>query len=1027
MTPAARALLALAACSSSPFCTAAGIATDGSTGPAVRLTGPQVLIPPTLGTQRGGNLFHSFASFGIASGESATFTTTSPAVQHIVARVTGDAATTLDGRLVVRAEAGGSPALWLINPQGVAVGPNARFDLAGALHLATASELRLADGSRWATSGPATSSLSAAAPQRFGFVGPAATAALSWRGAVLAAPAGAAVELAGGSVSMDGGRIATTQAPLRLDSQTDLQLAGGAAVQTLANSATQPGQTDLTLTAARSVTLTGGSSATTRASATATASGLLHVQADQVALGGPSASGAGSTLRSTALGDASSGGVLVRGGSSVTVSAAGSIVSDIGGSGRSGPVEISAARVTLASDDPQRAAFAGSSATFGLDGVDGRGTAGSVVLKAADVELLGNASVGSVTGQGQAGDVLFSADRIRIDGRGLEAAVRSQAITLFGEAPGQAGRIVLQASDSLDLRAGGVVAGGTSGRSDNTGAVHLQAGRVVIDGAGANNLPTGVLGGLPSVFTGETSGASITVDTRSLLMTGGAVLATESRGGADASPIRVQADRIDLSGGAALFSSADGSGNGGHIELRADTVRLSGELDGRSTLLQTSSINGRAGDIGITARQVEVTDGAKLFSATLGNGQGGTLRVDATQIDLGPRSVLSVQGGSLATPGLLGRVGSIELRAERLQLDDAKVAAENLGDGPAGRVSVEAASLRLQNFSSISGNTLVLRSGAGSTVDVRVTGLLDLGSGSVISSTSYGDGRAGDITIRAGEMALSGFGSVYSDASLLQQGRPGRVNLTVDGALTLDKGSQISVTDDAQRRAGASSAGGQLVVNAGRLQMTGALISASGGDNAAGQVQVHVAGPARLTAGSQVATASRDGNGGPIDLRVGGTLLLHDARIVTSVFGVDNGNGGDINVAAGALVLRSGFVQANTAAPRASGGTVTVNTPVLLPDGSAMAVGGQRILEPLTGLPGSSVIQAAAPDGVGGRLSISLPALNVAAGLAGLRVSPLQAERVLRDWCDVGSTSALGVSSRGAVQDSLEQALRGLR
>ena len=52
----------------------AQIVTDGSVGRRASLSGPQVEIGAELGTRRGDNLFHSFERFGIATGQSATFT-----------------------------------------------------------------------------------------------------------------------------------------------------------------------------------------------------------------------------------------------------------------------------------------------------------------------------------------------------------------------------------------------------------------------------------------------------------------------------------------------------------------------------------------------------------------------------------------------------------------------------------------------------------------------------------------------------------------------------------------------------------------------------------------------------------------------------------------------------------------------------------------------------------------------------------------------------------------------------------------
>ena len=78
----------------------AGAVTDGSVGPVQSLSGA-FTVPQALGTVRGANLFHSFARFGIAPGESATFSTTDAGLRHVIARVTGGEASLLQGPLLL--------------------------------------------------------------------------------------------------------------------------------------------------------------------------------------------------------------------------------------------------------------------------------------------------------------------------------------------------------------------------------------------------------------------------------------------------------------------------------------------------------------------------------------------------------------------------------------------------------------------------------------------------------------------------------------------------------------------------------------------------------------------------------------------------------------------------------------------------------------------------------------------------------------------------------------------------------------
>src|SRR3954466_11456243 len=76
----------------------AQIVTDGSVGPKVSLRGGEIEIGANLGSRPGDNLFHSFETFGIATGQSATFTGPG-AIKNVISRVTGGEVSHIDGKL----------------------------------------------------------------------------------------------------------------------------------------------------------------------------------------------------------------------------------------------------------------------------------------------------------------------------------------------------------------------------------------------------------------------------------------------------------------------------------------------------------------------------------------------------------------------------------------------------------------------------------------------------------------------------------------------------------------------------------------------------------------------------------------------------------------------------------------------------------------------------------------------------------------------------------------------------------------
>jgi filamentous hemagglutinin family protein len=100
-------------------------------------------IPSDLingGATRGQNLFHSFLNFSVLSGRGAYFS--NPAgIANILSRITGSNPSNIDGTLGVL----GNANLFLLNPNGIVFGPNARLDVRGSFLATTASGVQFGD------------------------------------------------------------------------------------------------------------------------------------------------------------------------------------------------------------------------------------------------------------------------------------------------------------------------------------------------------------------------------------------------------------------------------------------------------------------------------------------------------------------------------------------------------------------------------------------------------------------------------------------------------------------------------------------------------------------------------------------------------------------------------------------------------------------------------------------------------------------------------------------------------------------
>ncbi|MCY7392724.1 MAG: filamentous hemagglutinin N-terminal domain-containing protein, partial [Leptolyngbyaceae cyanobacterium CAN_BIN12] len=163
----------------------------------------------TGGASREANLFHSFTQFDIGEGRGAYFE--NPAgIQNIFSRITGNDISDINGTLGVL----GSANLFLMNPNGIVFGQNARLDLGGSFVGTTANAIGFGDGGIFSASMPDV-------PGQVLNVNPSAllfnqmgNGAIASQAKELASASGQSLLFAGGDVSLDasllfslGGRV----------------------------------------------------------------------------------------------------------------------------------------------------------------------------------------------------------------------------------------------------------------------------------------------------------------------------------------------------------------------------------------------------------------------------------------------------------------------------------------------------------------------------------------------------------------------------------------------------------------------------------------------------------------------------------------------------------------------------------------------------------------------------------------------------------------------------------------------------
>ncbi len=124
-----------------PECAIAQVVPDNTLDSKVTSSPDHTQLLITGGSANRHNLFHSFDRFSLSSGQTAVFAPDS-SIANIIARVTGNTISNIDGTIAVN----GNANLFLINPNGIAFGQNASLAINGSFLATTAPGLKFADG-----------------------------------------------------------------------------------------------------------------------------------------------------------------------------------------------------------------------------------------------------------------------------------------------------------------------------------------------------------------------------------------------------------------------------------------------------------------------------------------------------------------------------------------------------------------------------------------------------------------------------------------------------------------------------------------------------------------------------------------------------------------------------------------------------------------------------------------------------------------------------------------------------------------
>ena len=784
------------------------------------------IIEITGGTARGNNLFHSFEQFSVLVDESASFNNAAT-IENIIGRVTGSSISEIDGLI----RANGTANLFFINPNEIIFGENAALDIGGSFIGSTADSINFVDGTEFSAVNPNASPLltiNIPIGLQYGqnngditvrgtgnnlFINfDTFTVDRSDRPTGLSVHPDKTLALVGGNVFLEGANLTAPQGNIELGS-----VAGGTVHLVpddlgwkldyeLADSFNE-----IALFEAASLEASGNSG------------GRVRVKGGFVSLSD------GSAILTDTLGDGTGGSLNIEAEETEIYGAAengftSSLFTnvDLGATGDGGNALIDTGYLYVG-DGAQVNVN-----TFGL------GNAGTLTVKAGDIEILG----GSFDGEFPSG--LFSQADIGQTGTG--------------------GDIEIEA-DYLLVADGAQINVNTFGKAD-AGNITVTAGDIEIFSGSADFGSSGLFASSEDLG----NGGNITIDSDYLLVADGAQIITASFFDGDAGNLAINSDEIELVG-----TSPGGTPSA-----------LFGTIEEGAT--------GNGGSLQIDATNLLVSDGAQIAVSTAGSGNGGTLDINASNVEL-------VGFGDSGSSGLFsnaiidsGDGGDINLTSDRLSLTDgATISVSNFasrnsdippGMGAAGNINIEVNSLELDsNVTESSTITAAAFARSGGNITLNINSDFSLSNGSRVTAETRGDGDGGSIDISAERFDLNTQGVSVNSTGL---GQAGDIAIASD-LLTLNNGN-ITATST-------FSGGGDINLTTNSLNLdNNSLISTSVLDSTGGGGNIDINNDGFII-GSNDSNIKADavlGNGGNIQITSQGLFFDASSQITaSSEFGVD--------------------------------------------------------------------------------------------------------------------------------------------
>ncbi|TXI41505.1 MAG: filamentous hemagglutinin N-terminal domain-containing protein, partial [Nitrosomonas sp.] len=359
----------------------------------------------------------------------------------------------------------------------------------------------------------------------------------------------------------------------------------------------------------------------------------------------------------------------------------------------------------------------------------------------------------------------------------------------------------------------------------NAGDVKVSAGLLSISRNGVIGTSTFDKGNAGAVMVNAKD--IVVKGLNSQFVTGIASDAVRDSNGGHAGDVSVISDTLRLLDGGVIRSNtfSQNRGNAGNVSIKAVEIEVNGDAGSSPTRISSNASrgsNGQAGNVTVKADSLNLFNGGSitsaLFSGTHGNS--GVVIVDAKQIVIDGQDSTQPTGiASVAEFGSKGHAGTVNVTSDSLKLiNNGHISSSTFGSGDAGMVSVEAGEIL------IDGTRSEFFTGISS----------DAGEEGIDN-----DGNGGEISIKADNLYLLGGGAVSSTTST--RGNAGEITINTDHLVIdgLEDDSYTGINTEALE--GSDGDAGNININTSTLSLRndGTISSATQYKGKAGIVSIY--------------------------------------------------------------------------------------------------------------------------------------------------------------------------------------------